>query len=138
MQKINYGRAAISALPACAVLLACEFALLGLLGPSMMAARAAARMPAFVPRPILSMVELFATGFLLVWTYAAIRPRFGAGILTAVRSGAAVWSCLGGIVTIHMMTDNFGMPDWLLMAVAAAMLPSLIAASVAGAWVYRE
>ena len=33
----------------------------------------------------------FALGVLAVWTYAAIRPRFGAGPKTAVCAGFAVW-----------------------------------------------
>jgi len=30
-------------------------------------------------------------GIALIWIYAAIRPRFGAGVMTAVYAGLAVW-----------------------------------------------
>lgn len=33
----------------------------------------------------------FALGLVLVWLYAAIRPRFGAGPRTAIIAGVAVW-----------------------------------------------
>src|SRR5580704_5472242 len=31
------------------------------------------------------------TGIAAIWIYAAIRPRFGAGIKTAIIAGVAVW-----------------------------------------------
>lgn len=34
----------------------------------------------------------FVFGIAAVWLYAAIRPRYGAGIGTPVRAGIAVWS----------------------------------------------
>ncbi len=33
----------------------------------------------------------FVLGFLLVWLYAAIRPRFGPGPATAIRAGLFAW-----------------------------------------------
>src|SRR5687767_13950858 len=33
----------------------------------------------------------FALGIAMVWLYAAIRPRYGAGVNTALCAGAAVW-----------------------------------------------
>src|SRR5262245_21541688 len=33
----------------------------------------------------------FALGIATVWLYAAIRPRFGPGVATAVRAGGVVW-----------------------------------------------
>ena len=33
----------------------------------------------------------FILGLMIVWLYAAIRPRFGAGPATAARAGLAVW-----------------------------------------------
>lgn len=37
----------------------------------------------------------FVMGIALVWLYAAIRPRFGAGPGTAVKAGLAVWFIAG-------------------------------------------
>jgi hypothetical protein len=37
-------------------------------------------MPAFAPRTILGSVELLSSGYLLIWLYAAIRPRYGAAL----------------------------------------------------------
>src|SRR3977135_3232665 len=35
----------------------------------------------------------FVIGLLLVWLYAAMRPRFGAGATTAVYAALVVWVC---------------------------------------------
>jgi len=35
----------------------------------------------------------FAVGLLLVWLYAAIRPRFGPGMKTATYAALVVWLC---------------------------------------------
>src|SRR5688500_15103729 len=41
----------------------------------------------------------FVIGFLLVWTYAAMRPRFGPGPRTAVYAGLVL--VVGGLLTTH-------------------------------------
>jgi hypothetical protein len=138
LPPINYRRLAIAGLFTVVVLLVCQVALIGSLSSTIMAARDAAHLPAFVPRPVLNVLELLSTGYLIVWFYAAIRPRFGPGIGTAVRSGLAVWFCLGVIVTIHTISDNFGFPPGIVLMIAAGMLPAIVLASIAGAWVYRE
>jgi hypothetical protein len=138
LPPINYRRLAIAGLFTVVVLLVCQVALIGSLSSTIMAARDAAHLPAFVPRPVLNVLELLSTGYLIVWFYAAIRPRFGPGIGTAVRSGLTVWFCLGVIVTIHTISDNFGFPPGIVLMIAAGMLPAIVLASIAGAWVYRE
>ena len=112
-RRLNYRRVALGGLLASAVLLVGEVALIGALRPRLMAARDAAKMPAVVPNPVLSIAELLLTGAFLMWLYAAMRPRFGAGPVTALRSGATAWFALGVIVTIHMVNDNFGLPAYL-------------------------
>jgi len=37
-----------------------------------------------------------------------------------------------------MVNDNFGLPTYLILVLGAGMLPSLVAANLAGAWAYRE
>jgi len=83
-----------------------------------------------------TVIGTFVIGFLLVWLYAAIRPRFGPGPKTAIIAGLAVW--VTGIV-FHV--------DWLLtglmssttyaMAVIAGLV-QLLASSWIGAMLYKE
>jgi hypothetical protein len=78
----------------------------------------------------------FVIGILLVWLYAAMRPRFGPGPKTAMLAALAVWIC--GFV-FHV--------DWLLlglMSTATFGMAAVVAAvqTIAAAWVggmlYKE
>jgi hypothetical protein len=83
-----------------------------------------------------NVIATFVIGFLLVWLYAAIRPRFGPGPKTAILAGLAVW--VTGVV-FHL--------DWLLMGLASsttyvmaaiAGLVQALASSWIGAMLYKE
>src|SRR6185503_12542176 len=67
-------------------------------------------------------------GFVIVFSYAAIRPRFGAGVKTAVIAGLFAWFgvyCYSG--TINGMV--FGMPMSAMMMVCAWGLVQYILAA---------
>jgi hypothetical protein len=138
MSRINYTRVALGALAASLILFLGQLAVIGTLSSRLLAARAAANLPPVEPRPILSILELVISGFLLVWVYAAIRPRFGLGPATAVRAGLVVWACSPLLTMIHMIYDGFGFPPSILLIVAGSVLPVFVAASLLGAWVYAE
>jgi hypothetical protein len=95
-----------------------------------------------LPPPSGAMVPLFLVlGFLLgiltIWLYAAIRPRFGAGPKTAILTALFVW--LFAYLWPAMSDAMLGIldPD-LLVFVSVWGLFEILAASVAGAWFYRE
>jgi hypothetical protein len=135
---INHLRTVLGGLLASVVLALGGTPLILWMRPAIMAAREAAHMPAVVQPGILNMVELLLTGFLVVWLYAAIRPRFGAGVVTAARSGLAMWACSVLTSTLHLINDNFGLPSSLLILIAIGILPVFVAAGIVGAWTYRE
>lgn len=138
MSGINYGRIGVAGLAASVGLFLGEGVVVGSLRSRLRAARAAARLPPFEPQLLLSVLEVALTGFLLVWIYAAIRPRFGAGPATAVRSALVVWVCAPLLTTIHMIYDGFGFPASLLLILAVSLLPVFVLAGLLGAWLYRE
>ena len=78
----------------------------------------------------------FMFGLLVVWTYAAIRPRFGPGVSTAIIAGLipflGVTLVLAGFTSMGVFTTSM-----FVKGSAAALVNTLIAA-VAGAWVYTE
>jgi hypothetical protein len=78
----------------------------------------------------------FIVGGLLVWTYAAMRPRFGAGAKTAVYVALVFW-IFAGIMTAGYMQIGM-MSRGLWVSLATAYLIALILASVVGAWAYKE
>lgn len=75
-------------------------------------------------------------GGILVWAYAAMRPRFGAGPKTAVMVALAFW-IFGAIVAVNYM--NMGiMSSGLWIQFAAFYFVSLLIAALAGGAVYKE
>lgn len=78
----------------------------------------------------------FIVGFLLVWTYAAIRPRFGPGPRTAMY-GALLFFVFGMILTFGYKQMGV-MSQHLWWSYSAAWLVNLTIASLAGAWIYSE
>lgn len=77
----------------------------------------------------------FVFGIAAVWLYAAIRPRYGAGVGTAVRAGVAVWFFSSVYMTIVM--TNLGVFALNATSVCLELVAGVIA-TVAGAWLYKE
>ena len=75
-------------------------------------------------------------GILVVWTYAAIRPRFGAGVRTAVYAGL-LWS-LDGFLT-NMMNAVTGIYSSRLMLYSALFyVVEVVLGAIVGAALYKE
>lgn len=78
----------------------------------------------------------FLLGILVVWTYAAIRPRCGPGPKTAVYAAlipyAAITLIMFGLANGGMIT----MAIWTKMAILSLITMSV--GAIAGAWVYKE
>ena len=78
----------------------------------------------------------FLIGMLVVWTYAAIRPRFGPGVKTAIYAGLVPWF---GITLVVLGLSTGGLIPtalWMKMAVITLVITSV--GAVAGAWAYKE
>ncbi len=78
----------------------------------------------------------FIVGFLLAWTYAAMRPRFGAGAKTAVFVAGAYW-IFGAILTSGYMEMGM-MSSGLWLQYALVWLVNLVLATVAAGMLYKE
>ena len=79
----------------------------------------------------------FVLGIVIVWGYACIRPRCGAGVKTAIIAGIFAWFA----VYIYCGIINgvlFGMPMNLMIMVSVWGLVEYAIAAVAGAWLYKE
>lgn len=78
----------------------------------------------------------FIWGLLLVFAYAAFRPRFGPGPKTAIVSGVTLWFAVcimfGGLMSMGIFT----LPGFIKYS--ALTLVSSLSASLAGAAIYRE
>src|SRR5712692_2211367 len=77
-------------------------------------------------------------GILMVWLYAAIRPRYGAGPKTAVWAGLAVWVA-GVLLPNAVFMGAAGLfPASLTVMTTAAGIVELVVAALAGAALYKE
>jgi hypothetical protein len=140
MGKINWGRVVGGGLLAGLVLNVVDFLTYGVwLKPDLATAMTAlGKQPGALDSAIPLFVALdFVYGIGLLWVYAAIRPRFGAGVNTAVIAGLAVWFFIGLLHAIGDAPMGF-MPQRVMVIGTIVSLIALSVASVAGAYVYKE
>ncbi len=140
MGKINIGRVVLGGIVAGIVL-----DLLGYLVDGVLLAPAWNSGMKALGHADLSMMQIMefnllglATGIAMIWIYASIRPRFGAGVKTAVYAGMAVWvvgilipnasfMCVTGLFSHHLTAST-----------TAGALVEAVVAAIAGAALYRE
>ena len=79
----------------------------------------------------------FLLGVILVWLYAAVRPRLGPGPKTAIVSAVVVWFLANFWPTLGMGLMGF-FPTKLLAISVVWGLGELILAALAGGWLYKE
>ena len=139
MSKINVGRVIVGGIVAGIIIDVFEAVLNGVvLAPQWTSVMESLNRPAVGLHQVIwfNVIGLM-TGFATAWTYAAIRPRFGAGVMTAVHAGLLVWfvgyalpdaaNVVAGLIPSNMSV--------MLMGVG---LVELVVASIAGAFFYQE
>ena len=138
MGKINVARVILGGLLAGLVINISEF----VLNTYVVAEESAAIMERFNLPPIgggqigIFVALTFVLGIIIVFAYAAMRPRFGAGAKTAIIAGVMVWllTLFAGIADMVMGI----IPASLLVLAAVWTLVETAVAAVAGAWLYQE
>jgi len=78
----------------------------------------------------------FLMGILVVWTYAAMRPRFGPGPRTAVYAALALYFAINLVMFGLTQGGMITMAIFVKMAIIQFVIT--IAGAVAGASVYKE
>jgi hypothetical protein len=137
--RINLGRVVLGGLLAGVVINLGETVLnLVVVAQEMEDALRARNLPAVGGGAIAGFVILaFLLGIVTVWLYSAIRPRFGAGVGTAVCAGVFVWFfayLYSGVVWALM-----GMFSAKLVTITTLWgLAEIVFSAIAGAWLYHE
>lgn len=134
MGKINYGRVVLGGIVAGIVFLVLDFVGMQIIPFDWEAFVAQYNLTN--PPMALWVVMDIIYGILVVWLYAAIRPRFGPGVKTAIIAAIWVWIFFGAVYYGFTAMGMFPMNAFLAMA--GWGLVQVIAATVAGAWMYRE
>jgi hypothetical protein len=139
MGNINMQKVIIGGLVAGVVLNVVDFVLFGVVLKAQMAsAMQALGKPPMADSVIPWFVFLdFVAGIALVWLYAAMRPRFGAGPGTAVKAGLAGWFLAGLLPTLFMWPMAL-MPQNLTIIMTLVALVQWPLAAVVGAKFYLE
>ena len=140
MGKINLGRVILGGIVAGIVLNILGFLVDGMLLGSMWDDQMTRLShPNFSPMQLIVFNLLgLVTGIALIWVYAAIRPRFGAGVKTAVYAGLAVWVVGVLIPNLSFMwvTGLFGRR--LTAYTTAGAFIEIVVGAIAGAALYKE
>jgi len=139
MSKINVGRVIVGDIVAGIVIDVFEVVLNGvILAPNWASLMQSLNLPAVGLHQIIwfNVIGLM-TGFATVWTYAAIRPRFGAGVMTAVHAGLLVWFVGYALPDAANMIAGLVPSNMSVMIIGVGLI-ELIVASIAGAFFYQE
>jgi len=138
MGRINLKGVIVGGLVAGLILNVVDYVFWGVLYAKDFAAalQAIGRPPADSLIPLWVLLDFFY-GIALVYTYAAIRPRFGPGPGTAVRAGLIVWVVAGLFHAIGEGPLGF-LPMRLYVLGTIVGLVAIPIATVAGAKFYKE
>jgi hypothetical protein len=136
---MNYARVLLGGLLAGLVLNIGEFLLNGkLLAKQMGEIFSKCGIPQPAPSAFVVLIVItFVLGVVIVFIYAAIRPRCGAGPKTAVCAAIIAWFCVYLYNNIVGAALGFVPTNILFIALAWGLVEYILAA-IAGAWVYKE
>ena len=141
MGKINWTRVLIGGLIAGVVGNVFMFAVWGpLVGRSLSVALLALGHPMqeTAGANVLMVVVMFLSGILVIWLYAGIRPRYGAGPGTAALAGVTAGLLMGVFPDIGWGVLLRLIPARVWVADAVSSLVAMVIATLLGAWVYKE
>jgi hypothetical protein len=140
MGKINVGRVIIAGIVAGIVSDILGFLVDGvLLAPRWAGGMQALGRPGFGTTEMIGFNLLgIAGGIALIWIYAAIRPRFGAGVQTAIYAGLVVWLLGVLIPNVSFMWVSGLFSRHLTLYTTLGGLVEIVAGAIAGAYLYKE
>lgn len=139
MGKINLMGVIVGGLVAGLVLNIVDFVLFGVVLKDQMAAmmQAMGKPPMATSMMVWFVFLDFLYGIFLVWLYAAIRPRFGAGPGTAVKAGLISW-VVAGLFHALFEAPMGMMPQNIMVIATLVALVQQPLATVVGAKLYKE
>lgn len=141
MGKINYGRVILGGIVGGIVGATIEWFFNGvLLGPLWDDAMKSLNRPNVLPGQafiIALYLMIIAGGILVIWIYAAIRPRFGAGVRTAIYAGLVGWFLSTPLSNLENFVNGLFGPRLMLYDTLIGLVAA-VAGAVIGAALYKE
>jgi len=77
-------------------------------------------------------------GLATIWIYAAIRPRFGPGVKTAIYAGFVAWFLTSLMPNAGFMWSMGLFTKHLTLYTTVGNFFEIIIATIVGAWLYKE
>jgi hypothetical protein len=140
MGKINVGRVILGGIVAGIVADVLSFLVDGvLLGNQWNAGMSALGRPMLAPSQWI-WFDVFGLigGIVTIWIYAAIRPRLGPGIKTAVCAGVAVWIVGTLLPNLSFMSVTGLFAHRLMVGTTVGAFFEVVLGAIAGAALYKE
>src|SRR5262245_56771731 len=140
MGKINLQKVIVGGLIAGVVLNVIDFLVFGMAMKDQMAAAMTAlgKSAVMTSSQMVWLVVLdFVIGIFLVWLYAAVRPRYGAGPGTAAKAGVAAWFIGSCLVNVFMGILGIWPTNFLIIGAVIALVEWPLA-TVVGDKFYTE
>ena len=85
----------------------------------------------------IALIGSIIVGVVLVWLYAAIRPRYGPGPKAAILAGLFGWVLLNGFWYVYNLAWEIFPQDMVTISTVWGFF-ELPIATLVGAWLYRE
>jgi hypothetical protein len=140
VSSINIGRVLTGGIAAGAVLNACDFVINNfILNEAWQRVQQARNVDVAAASGSMELVKFiaidFVLGLLIVWVYAAIRPRLGPGPTTAATAALVIFGA--GALNMASFAPWFFSWDMFIRSGTLGLI-SMLAAGWAGGWVYSE
>jgi len=140
MVKINMGRVILGGIVAGIVSDILDFPIDGLwLAPRWTDGMKALGHPALMPNQWIGFDLLgIAGGVVAIWIYAAIRPRYGAGLGTAIKAGITAWILSALLPNVAFMYVGHLFSRHLTLYTTLGALVEVVVGTIVGASLYKE
>lgn len=140
MSKINYGRVLLGGVVAGIVMCFLEWFMNGLLLTQQWedTMKSLNRQYGYSESFLFWLILVYIVGGILsVWVYAAIRPRFGAGVRTAVYAGMVTWA-FASLLPHTMLAAETIYPSRLALYTTLFAVVDIVGGTVVGCALYKE
>lgn len=136
MKEFNWPRILVCGLVAGGVWTALSVILLALVGDEFLTAVRQGRTDQGTGSSLFLVFMNLGAGIWAVWLYAALRPRYGAGLKSALAASLAWW-LISSMQSAKWMA-LLGITPSMAFAPFVATLLAIIAATLVGAWFYEK
>jgi hypothetical protein len=136
MKASNWARILACGLVAGGIWTALSVMLLAFIGSAFLAAVGDGRSASAGGSPLFMIFANLGAGIWATWLYVALRPRYGAGLKSALAAALAWW--LMSSMQSAKWVSLLAITPATIVTLFLATLPAMVMATLAGAWFYEK